>query len=496
MTLIKKTCVLSKHGVRGYANVIRVADSVGVKIVFDGYADGLYAALKIGYDKPLILKLTGQKSEFSISKDISAQDEISCIISDGKTIFAEGGRAGALHPSEIVRFLEALTEKTGKTEIKEPPKVKPEIIEAPKEKIEKPSADESAKKPSYNTQPQSKPVAPSSPRQDIAQPKPRQEPLRPQTTQMKHPRQKPPVPVLSPELAVQMMSMAMQLNTSSKAEKQPYQPNEPVITPEAEIIDVIAEEIPDKSDASVAEDTDNSEITVLQPETAVITEEGAEQADTAADNIEQISPESAPKKPSAAKSRAKSVHSATKSQAKKPSATESVTESMQSATESDVEKQHVTESEPAEEPVAKEFSEEKTLDFPQTEVVSDIAKDSSFNQSFLKGITDKDFYLGVKNKLEELFIVYPRETRLEKLVPSSKWVKINYDEEDYYVTGVLSEDENVSHIVYGVPAVKEVPPPKGMEDICDFLPVAGMEKGFSGYYLIFQDINTGEILPR
>lgn len=117
-----------------------------------------------------------------------------------------------------------------------------------------------------------------------------------------------------------------------------------------------------------------------------------------------------------------------------------------------------------------------------------------FGERLFKGLTEKDFYISVKDKIDELFVIHPKETALEKLIPSSKWVRINYDEDDYYVTGILYDEDKVSHIVYGVPAVKEVPPPKGTENICDFLPVHGMAR-YSGYYLIFQNADTGQIIP-
>lgn len=108
----------------------------------------------------------------------------------------------------------------------------------------------------------------------------------------------------------------------------------------------------------------------------------------------------------------------------------------------------------------------------------------------------KNFYISVKDKLDELFVMYPREIVLEKMVPSSKWVKINYDKNDYYVAGVLVDDDGkTTHIAYGVPGYEGMTPPKETECICDWLPIKDMQK-FQGYWLIFQSADTGEIIPN
>lgn len=113
-----------------------------------------------------------------------------------------------------------------------------------------------------------------------------------------------------------------------------------------------------------------------------------------------------------------------------------------------------------------------------------------------KGVPDaRSFYFSVKDRLDELFVMYPRDEMLEKMIPSSKWVRINYDKEDFYVAGVLIEDGSVTHIAYGVPGYEGKTPPKETECICDWLPIKNLPK-YQGYWLIFQSADTGEILPK
>lgn len=105
----------------------------------------------------------------------------------------------------------------------------------------------------------------------------------------------------------------------------------------------------------------------------------------------------------------------------------------------------------------------------------------------------KNFYLSVKERLDDLFVIHPRETELEKLIPESKWVKIRYDGEDYYVVGALSDNGTVVYLGYGVPGVPEVAPPKLASEISDWLPVPNLPSPYKGYWLIFQNAEDGKV---
>ena len=124
--------------------------------------------------------------------------------------------------------------------------------------------------------------------------------------------------------------------------------------------------------------------------------------------------------------------------------------------------------------------EEVNVDYEKT-------KTTPFN--FIKG---ENFYRNVKGKLSEIMTVNPTEKRLEKLIPDSKWVKVYYEKGEYYVVGILSEDGEVKFLSYGVPGVRSVKPPKDAEDLCDFVEVEGSLG--EGYWLMFQDAKTGEIV--
>ena len=136
----------------------------------------------------------------------------------------------------------------------------------------------------------------------------------------------------------------------------------------------------------------------------------------------------------------------------------------------------------------------KNLTFNKMNTSFDNTQNLADSFEFSKEISN--FYLSIKDKIDELFVIYPRERILENIIPESKWVRINYDGDDFYVAGVLVDEENkVSHIAYGVPGYEGIQPPKGTENICDWLPVQEMQK-YNGYWLIFQNAENGEILPK
>ena len=117
-------------------------------------------------------------------------------------------------------------------------------------------------------------------------------------------------------------------------------------------------------------------------------------------------------------------------------------------------------------------------------------------KSFLERLSAShdDFYGGIREKLDELFVIHPAESYLNALIPNSSWIKIYYDGDEYYVVGKLNENNRTVLIGYGVPGAKTSTPPKIADEIASYLAVEGI-KPYDGYWLIFQDANTGKIVP-
>lgn len=101
-----------------------------------------------------------------------------------------------------------------------------------------------------------------------------------------------------------------------------------------------------------------------------------------------------------------------------------------------------------------------------------------------------NFYYAVKPQIDELFVCYPEEKTLNEAVANSKWVHVQTSD-DYYVVGLLFNDDEPSFICYGVPADSKQTPPSELENTCVWLPVGDGEKG---YWVIYQSARTGEIV--
>lgn len=108
--------------------------------------------------------------------------------------------------------------------------------------------------------------------------------------------------------------------------------------------------------------------------------------------------------------------------------------------------------------------------------------------AFNKG---ENFYINIRGKLEEIMTINPECKELERLIPDSKWVKVYYDEDEYYVVGILTEEGAVKYLAYGVPGVEGIRPPKEAEELCDFLASDGEEEG---YWIMLQKADNGELV--
>lgn len=109
------------------------------------------------------------------------------------------------------------------------------------------------------------------------------------------------------------------------------------------------------------------------------------------------------------------------------------------------------------------------------------------------GKQEHKFYNLIADQLEELFERYPRESNLENLVDNSRWVKINYEDSDkYYVVGVIYLNNEIRYICYGVPGNYYSEPPRELKDYSQWLPTDTREPYDNGYWVMYQDSDTGE----
>ena len=101
------------------------------------------------------------------------------------------------------------------------------------------------------------------------------------------------------------------------------------------------------------------------------------------------------------------------------------------------------------------------------------------------------YYEKVKKELSSLFAKYPREEPLCRLLPDSEWVRIAFGKGKYYVVGLIREEKRPKYICYGVPAEKRGEPPSALKGWCSFLPASLFDTDGKGYWMMYQDAETG-----
>lgn len=109
---------------------------------------------------------------------------------------------------------------------------------------------------------------------------------------------------------------------------------------------------------------------------------------------------------------------------------------------------------------------------------------------------DNPFYLHQKKELDKLFERFPRDATLKRHFPTSKWVRVTYAHDKYYVVGIIKENNVERYICYGVPAKYSTHPPKEFEGVCSFIPISLFDMQGEGFWMMFQDAFTGECVKR
>ncbi|MBQ8792320.1 MAG: hypothetical protein IJZ62_01745, partial [Clostridia bacterium] len=103
------------------------------------------------------------------------------------------------------------------------------------------------------------------------------------------------------------------------------------------------------------------------------------------------------------------------------------------------------------------------------------------------------FYNEIKNQIDDLFENNPEEGYLQNLIPNSKWVKVKVDGEgNFYVLGLIYENEQLKYICYGVPGVYQEVPPRQLSGYPVWFALDEENPNNFGYWLSYQDADTGE----
>lgn len=101
------------------------------------------------------------------------------------------------------------------------------------------------------------------------------------------------------------------------------------------------------------------------------------------------------------------------------------------------------------------------------------------------------FFDSVEHQVNMLFDTNEADLELEKIIPDSKFCKVQNGEE-FYVFGVIYQQNKPRCICYGIPAEYSSVPPAEVDGFCQWLPLDSNNYQGKGYWLTYQDAISGE----
>lgn len=126
----------------------------------------------------------------------------------------------------------------------------------------------------------------------------------------------------------------------------------------------------------------------------------------------------------------------------------------------------------------------------ESEPIEDLPEDK---EDFIE--RSSNFYSLIQPQLDELFTKFPHFRELEDLVQNTEWIKVSYSQDgsQHYILGKLFDGGVVTHLCYGIPAQsRSTAPPSSLTDYCQWLPLDLNAPDENGYWVMYQNAETGE----
>ena len=106
-----------------------------------------------------------------------------------------------------------------------------------------------------------------------------------------------------------------------------------------------------------------------------------------------------------------------------------------------------------------------------------------------------DFFDNINAQLDELMHNYPADDELNAIVPDAKFVRITDNESgENYILGIIYQEGEPRYLAYGIPGTYDSDPPEQMKGKCQWLPTDLTDPLSDGYYIIYQDTHTGNLV--
>lgn len=127
-------------------------------------------------------------------------------------------------------------------------------------------------------------------------------------------------------------------------------------------------------------------------------------------------------------------------------------------------------------------------------------ENTASNETLLHENVDKTdengkFYASIKERLDKIIYCHQKDYELSRIISNGEFVKINYDQEKYYLVGRIFEGCEVKYICYAVKGEYDKAP-KELEPYCKFIPLSPYSPLSVGYYVIFQSASDGKVISN
>lgn len=122
----------------------------------------------------------------------------------------------------------------------------------------------------------------------------------------------------------------------------------------------------------------------------------------------------------------------------------------------------------------------------KTAAARDIPRAGSAGAAHLRKAS---FYEQAAPQIDKLFRDNPHHAELEKLLPDTRWVRVDFDGKSYYAVGLIGARPDF--VGYAVPAAYTPEPPEELDGYAVWVPRDPAAPAGDGYWVMYQDAVTG-----
>lgn len=121
------------------------------------------------------------------------------------------------------------------------------------------------------------------------------------------------------------------------------------------------------------------------------------------------------------------------------------------------------------------------------EILENIAQNQNFQS------TPPQYYSLIESQYNEMLSSYPEFLELSKILPNSKWVKVEANDETY-VLGIIYENGIAKYLCYGIPQPFKGSVPPELANISQWVPFDVDNSNGAGVWIMYQSAETGETI--